>query len=190
MNSPLSGPLLVAALVLLTSVLAALVVGVVLAARSARRQAAATGELTAALAASEARAASLAERLARLERRSAGVQSTEPLTGQLSHPAYAGEEGSTPATSLEGLEGRVEIDGRLFTDIVARETTIKAAGLWHGLRVALTPENRNRIRFEMKQEVKRSRRHRRDDLKAALRELRARERAAMAQEERDGEDAA
>jgi hypothetical protein len=187
MDSPLSGPLLVAALVLLTALLAALVVGLALAARTSRRQAAATGELSAALAASEARAAELAERLQRLERRSAGPHPTEPLTGRLSRAAYDGEEDPAPATSLEG---RVEVDGRLFTDIVVRETTIKAAGLWHGLRVALTPENRNRIRFEMKQEVKRSRRRRRDDLRAALRDLRARERAAMAREERDGEDAA
>ena len=70
------------------------------------------------------------------------------------------------------------IDGKLFADIVARESVIKAAGLAHGLRRALSAENRNRIRFEMKREVKRSRKQRRADLKAALRQFQAREDAA------------
>ena len=70
------------------------------------------------------------------------------------------------------------IDGKLFADIVARESVIKAAGLAHGLRRALSAENRNRIRFEMKREVKRSRKQRRADLKAALRQFHAREDAA------------
>lgn len=65
------------------------------------------------------------------------------------------------------------IDGALFADIVARESVIKAAGLAHGLRRALSAENRNRIRFEFRREVKRSRKQRRADLKAALRHLRA-----------------
>lgn len=70
------------------------------------------------------------------------------------------------------------IDGKLFADIVARESVIKAAGLAHGLRRALSAENRNRIRFEMKREVKRSRKQRRADLKAALRQFHAGEDAA------------
>ena len=48
------------------------------------------------------------------------------------------------------------IDGRLFTDIVARETVVKAAGWTHGLRRALSPETRNRIRFEVRQETRRA----------------------------------
>jgi hypothetical protein len=105
---------------------------------------------------------------------------------------------SIDATAADGTEradalaptvvpGR--IDGALFADIVAREGVIKAAGLAHGVRRALAPATRNRIRFEMKREVKRSRRQRRADLKAALRDLQARERADQAAQ-RDGEDAA
>jgi hypothetical protein len=74
------------------------------------------------------------------------------------------------------------IDGRLFTDIVARETVVKAAGWTHGLRRALSPETRNRIRFEVRQETRRAGRGRRAEMKQALREFRARERAAA----RDG----
>ena len=74
------------------------------------------------------------------------------------------------------------IDGRLFTDIVARETVVKAAGWTYGLRRALSPESRNRIRFEVRQETRRAGRERRAEMKQALREFRARERAAT----RDG----
>ncbi|NPC43741.1 hypothetical protein [Nocardioides sp. zg-1230] len=71
------------------------------------------------------------------------------------------------------------IDGRLFTDIVARETVVKAAGWTHGLRRALSPETRNRIRFAVRQETKAAGRERRAEMKQALREFRARERAAV-----------
>ena len=66
------------------------------------------------------------------------------------------------------------IDGRLFADIVARETVVKAASWTHGLRRALTPESRNRIRFAMRQESKRTRKARKVEQREALREYRAR----------------
>ena len=44
--------------------------------------------------------------------------------------------------------------------------------LGYGVRRALSAENRNRIRFEMRREVKRARRQRRRDLKEAKRHLR------------------
>ena len=89
-----------------------------------------------------------------------------------------------PAAAVQG-----RIDGALFADIVARESAIRAAGIAHGLRRALAPEARNRIRFEMRREVKRSRKQRRADLKAALRDMQAREREQMA-DARDEGDAA
>jgi hypothetical protein len=75
------------------------------------------------------------------------------------------------------------IDGRLFTDLVVRETVVKAASWTHGLRRALAPEVRNRIRFEVRREYKRARKDRRTEMKQALREYHARQRAR-------GEDAA
>ena len=69
------------------------------------------------------------------------------------------------------------IDGRLFADIVARESVVKAASWTHGLRRALAPETRNRIRFEVRRETKLAGRERRAEMKQALREFRARERA-------------
>jgi len=95
--------------------------------------------------------------------------------------------GDEPPDAAPPAVGR--IDGRLFADIVARESAIKAVGLAHGLRRALAPEVRNRIRFEMGREVQRARKQRRADLKAALREFRARERADLAEHQdvrRDG----
>lgn len=68
------------------------------------------------------------------------------------------------------------IDGRLFADIVLRETAVKAASLGAGVRRALAPETRNRIRFEMRREVKRARKQRRAELKDLRREHAARRR--------------
>jgi hypothetical protein len=74
------------------------------------------------------------------------------------------------------------IEGAVFADTVLRETVVKAASLAHGVRRGLAPATRNRIRFEMKQEVRRSRKQRRADLKAAQRNLHAQQRQAMSGE--------
>jgi hypothetical protein len=74
----------------------------------------------------------------------------------------------------------VQLDGPAFVDIVVKEAVVKAASFAQGLRRGLAPATRNRIRFEMKQEVRRARKQRRADLKAAARDLHARQRAAMA----------
>ncbi|GAA4824961.1 hypothetical protein ACFQ0K_18035 [Nocardioides caeni] len=66
-----------------------------------------------------------------------------------------------------------------FADILLRESVIKTAALAAGLRRALAPEIRNRIRFEMKREVKRSRRERKLMLRAARRDWEARQRAGL-----------
>jgi len=68
----------------------------------------------------------------------------------------------------------------VFADLVLKETVVQTASLFHGLRRALDPETRNRIRFHMRQEVKRSRKQRRAELKEVRREWAARQRAAMA----------
>lgn len=124
------------------------------------------------LAAARAEAQALADRLALVEESLArGRTAPDPQSYVITH---LGDE-EPEATPVVG-----RIDGKLFADIVARESVIKAAGLVHGLRRALRPEARNRIRFEMGREIKRARKQRRADLKAALREFRARERADLA----------
>jgi hypothetical protein len=93
-----------------------------------------------------------------------------------------------PATLPATLPVAQPIDGRLFADIVARESVVKAASWTHGLRRALSAESRNRIRFEVRRETRRATRERRAETKQALREFRARERALRV--EPAGEDVA
>ena len=71
----------------------------------------------------------------------------------------------------------------VFADLLLKETVVQTASLFQGLRRALAPETRNRIRFHMRQEVKRSRKQRRTELREVRREWAARQRAAMAAEE-------
>jgi len=141
----------------------------------ARRAAVRSG---AELAAARAEAKALADRLALVEESLA--RGDDPADRADDGHSYVithlgDDDADAPSIPVAG-----RIDGKLFADIVARETAIKAAGLAHGLRRALAPEARNRIRFEMKREVQRARKQRRADLKAALREFRARERADLA----------
>jgi len=70
------------------------------------------------------------------------------------------------------------IDGRLFADIVLRESVVKGASLVHGVRRALEPENRFRMRYTFRREVKRARKQRRAEERAARRLL-GRRRAAQ-----------
>ena len=72
------------------------------------------------------------------------------------------------------------VDRALFADLVLRETVVKAAALAHGVRRVLSPATRNRIRFEVRQEVKRARKQRRADTREAVRKWEDRQRAAMA----------
>lgn len=83
-----------------------------------------------------------------------------------------GPEGAQPSAPAK-------IESALFADLVLRETVVKAASLAHGVRRALAPETRNRIRFEMRREIKRSRRQRRAETRIARREWEARQRALL-----------
>jgi len=77
----------------------------------------------------------------------------------------AGAELAVPTTT--------ELTGREFVTVAAGESLVRVVSLAHGVRRALSAENRNRIRFEMRREVKRARRRRRRDLKDARRQLRS-----------------
>jgi len=75
------------------------------------------------------------------------------------------------------------LETRLFADIVLRESVVKAASFAHGVRRGLSPANRNRIWFEMRREVKRARKQRRVVEREAVREWRARQRAALREDD-------
>ena len=140
-------------------------VGVLLAVRRDRRLTAQA--LAVALAEARAESEVLRERL-------------DALSQRVEAPARPAEEfvitdiGTTDADPPYTAPTRIE--GRLFADIVLRESLVKAASLGYGVRRALAPETRNRIRFEMKREVKRSRRQRRAELKEMRRRHQARQR--------------
>jgi hypothetical protein len=107
----------------------------------------------------------------------------EEIQRQLNAPAVRTEQ-EFVITGLgdRALEPRSDVavdtvPAPVFADIVLRETVLQAAALAAGLRRALSPEVRNRIRFEMRREVKRARRQRKADLRAARRAWEARQRA-------------
>ncbi len=114
----------------------------------------------------------------------------EEIQRLVSAPPAVRDEREYVITGLEldgGFEARSArtsttvdtVPGPLFADIVLRETVVQAAALAAGLRRALSPESRNRIRFEMRREVKRARKQRRADLREARREWEARQRARV-----------
>lgn len=65
------------------------------------------------------------------------------------------------------------VPDRLVLSATLGEPLVKAVAFSHGLRRALSAESRNRIRFAMRQEVRRSRRQRRREMKQAWRRMRA-----------------
>lgn len=94
---------------------------------------------------------------------------------------HLGEDDVVPTgsdTEYGAASDTARIDGRLFADIVLRETVVKAASLGHGVRRAMAPETRNRIRFEMRREVKSRRKARKDELRQLRRTLQDQRRAA------------
>lgn len=125
------------------------------------------------LAEARAEAARLREQLADLEHRVAAPVARQEyvITDLGSHPVPAAPERRGDAVPA--------VEPRLFADIVLRESTVRAASFVHGVRRALAPETRNRIRFEMRREVKRSRKQRRAEMKAVHREWLARQRAGL-----------
>ena len=141
----------------------------------------------------------LSRRVSGLEARLAASSDAEPWSANPANHGSAHVDAPEPArtateyviTHVGEVEREPEIEAvppvapGLFADIVLRETVVQTASLFHGVRRALSPENRNRIRFEMRREVKRSRKQRRADVREARREWEARQRAAMADEQGD-----
>ena len=126
----------------------------------------------------ESLAESLARRIVALESPACPSEAGAPLPVAEEVDAFV-ITGVGATRTPEPVPFAQDIDGRLFADIVARETVVKAASWTAGLRRALAPESRNRIRFAVRQETRRAGRDRRSELKQALREFRARERADL-----------
>lgn len=124
--------------------------------------------------------AALHQRLAMLEApaaRGAGVEHT-------GRPAAADREfvitrlGESEPAGADRTP-QVSIAGPAFADALLRESVVHTAAFVHGVRRAVAPETRNRVWFEMRRELKRTRKARKVELKEALREYRARHRAEV-----------
>jgi hypothetical protein len=129
-----------------------------------------------AVADARAETAALREELDELTRRLDRPVGTRPAVAAEFVITDLGQE------ALEPEQPPAQVSTALFADLVLRETVVKAGGLVHGVRRALAPENRNRIRFEMKREVKRARKQRRADTREARREWATRQRTQMGEE--------
>jgi hypothetical protein len=136
-----------------------------------------------------AEAAALRARLEEVERRLAiggselaGDVPRQTPPADVARPEFVithlGEESMTAGG---GVPARVE--PALFADLVLRESVVRVVSLAAGVRAALAPETRNRIRFEVRREVRRARKQRRSDTRLARRELASRQRAALARDE-------
>lgn len=122
----------------------------------------------------------LEERLARAEQ----APPAEPPQRAVEHPvalrSVADEDDDdaetlvpTPLGPDEDPEPAERVDREMFWDLLLRESVVRAAAVGHGVRAVLDPRARNRIRFEVRQEIKRARKQRRSEERAAVRQLRA-----------------
>jgi hypothetical protein len=85
---------------------------------------------------------------------------------------------AVPSTSSE----QPALTAGQFATVAVGESLVRVLSLGYGVRRALSASNRNRIRFEVRREVRRARRQRRSDLKEAKRHLRAEQRADLAED--------
>jgi type II secretory pathway component PulJ len=168
-----TGWAVLAGAVVLVALVAVLAVALV---RSRRATAAVVGEVA-------AHAADLQLRLDELERRVAGAAPAGARAHGPATPEFVITALGDPAADTEppvgAAAGAERVGGALFADLVLRESVVKAASLAYGVRRALDPATRNRIRFEMRREMKRARKERRAEVRAARRVVRARGRAAV-----------
>lgn len=156
-------------------VLACVVVGLVVSASRSRRR---TEEL---LATAAGDAEALREQLAAIEEQLRAQAEAAVVPERVPVAVVDGREYVITELGEDGgprVPARV-VPAPLFADILLRESVIKTASLAAGLRRALSPEVRHRIRFEMRREVKRARKQRKVDLRQARREWEARQRAGL-----------
>lgn len=127
-------------------------------------------ELEDSLAASREELAAVQRRLDGLARRVASAPRPEPQEFVITTaglPEQAAPEATAPA-----LPDR-QLTAKEFASVALGESLVTIASFGYGVRRALSAENRNRIAFEVRREVRRARKQRKQDLKEAKRRLRA-----------------
>jgi hypothetical protein len=76
------------------------------------------------------------------------------------------------------------LSGVEVVSVTVGESLVRVVSLAHGVRRALSAENRNRIAFEVRREVRRSRKQRRRDVREAQRDVRMRRRPGVDEDSR------
>lgn len=149
------------------AVLLVVLLAVLVSARRARRR----GE--AALAASRAEIAALQERLDALAARQDALPDAPPTARQRpDEPEFVITTAGSARTDEVAVSAPPPVDARQFASVALGESLVRLVSLGYGVRRALSPENRNRIAFEMRREVRRSRKDRRRELRELRRRLR------------------
>lgn len=151
-------PVLIAGAVVLLILLACVLVVLLRSRAEAQRE----------LASTQAETAALRDRLDRLTEQ-LERQSTTMI--RVDDPAYVITDAGAPA-----LEPNVS--DRVVLTATVGEPLVKMVAFGHGVRRALSAESRNRIRFEVRREVRRARKQRRREMKDAWRRMQAEDRAA------------
>lgn len=132
-----------------------------------RRRNSSRADLEAMLAAAQREADLLRARLEDL--------TADPSTS--AEPAYVITDAGRRRDELAVTEDQVAVPDRLVLSATMGEPLVKVAAFGHGLRRALSPESRNRIWFEMRREVRSSRKRRRRAVREHLQRMRADDRA-------------
>lgn len=106
-------------------------------------------------------------------------QRPEPASDRPFVITDVGEAAVLFGTPAEQAPDPVQVPDRLVLSATLGGPLVKAAAFTHGVRRALSAENRNRIRFQMRQEVRAARKRRRQAYKQYQRDVRAAEREAV-----------
>ena len=138
---------------------------------------------TRALADARVEAAALRERLDRLEQQRQAPVAPPRLEDREYTITRLGEAADDVEPTPPAPEQPATLERAVFADLVLRESVIRLGSLGHGVRRALSPESRNRIRFEMRRELKRARKQRRAEQREAYREWQARRRGRVTDDE-------
>ena len=133
-----------------------------------RRRAASRGQLATALAEAQDETAELRRRLDALTEK---LEQQSSSMIRVDDPAYVITDAGEPRPEPN-------VSDALVLSATVGEPLVKVVAFGHGVRRALSAESRNKIWFEMRREVRASRRRRRKAMKAHIREARAAERKA------------
>lgn len=133
------------------------------------------------LAASREELAMVQRRLDTLARQVDGA--SRPVTRDRDEPDYvittAGLVRDAEREAGLPVPAEPPVSARQFASVALGESLVTLVSLGYGVRRALSAENRNRIGFEMRREVRRARKERKRELKEARRHLRAAQRSEV-----------